>query len=188
MSFWIQTALDMKFDFDDPQVHLADVGLALARQCRFAGHCQRHYSVAEHSLLMASRFSSPRMALHMLLHDAHEAFMGDITAPMKAWLAGQTNGSSTEAFDLLEGRINKELYRDLGVPQPTVIEKKEIRTADLRMLATEKRDLFAIDPAWPVLKGYEPFLFSIPRQAPDPDDLADQWCDYVTRAAGQAKL
>ena len=68
-----------------------DIANSLANTCRFGGHTPTgcYYSVAEHSLLMAeyaSLYSGPHvleLRLACLLHDAAEAYIGDIRTPFK---------------------------------------------------------------------------------------------------------
>jgi len=76
------------FDFLDPwnsPFTVEDIAHGLAHVCRYAGQCDGFYSVAEHSMLVAD--IADEHPLQALLHDAAEAFMGDITRPLKQ-LAG----------------------------------------------------------------------------------------------------
>lgn len=68
-------------------IDLHDIAISLSRLPRFNGHlCGRHaYSVAQHSLTVARLLppgSDAKLRLAALLHDAHEAYVGDITRPM----------------------------------------------------------------------------------------------------------
>lgn len=91
---WMQTYSGRKFWPMDPraeEVHIEDIAHSLAMQCRYAGHCVRFYSVAEHSVLMARHLApkhGPYVALWALLHDASEAYLIDVPRPVKPYLAG----------------------------------------------------------------------------------------------------
>lgn len=82
---WIQTYGGGVFHILDPhqdEIHIKDIGHALAMQCRFTGHVRSFYSVAEHSVL-GSYLVPPAYALRFLLHDAPEAYIADINRPLK---------------------------------------------------------------------------------------------------------
>lgn len=67
------------------QIDLDDIALSLSRIPRFLGQTWRTISVLEHSLAV-SRMVPPRHRLAALLHDAREAYLGDITRPVIATL------------------------------------------------------------------------------------------------------
>ena len=71
------------FDLQPEDVDIRDIAHALARICRFGGHTVGFLSVAEHSLHVAYRCASAGYALEGLLHDASEAYLGDVPAPIK---------------------------------------------------------------------------------------------------------
>jgi hypothetical protein len=79
-------------DADPADIVLEDIAHALANICRFGGHVKRHYSVAEHSINVARLLSDwgygPHVALHGLMHDAAEAYLGDVVSPIKYDLFG----------------------------------------------------------------------------------------------------
>jgi len=64
------------------EVDLNDIAISLSRICRYNGHTVHHYSVAQHCVL-ASYLVEEKDALWALLHDAAEAYLGDIIAPVK---------------------------------------------------------------------------------------------------------
>src|SRR4051794_32839296 len=75
------------FDLSDPSSSaftIDDVAQGLANICRYAGHCTSFYSVAEHSLLVSE--TAHGFEFEGLLHDAAEAFLGDVTGPLKQML------------------------------------------------------------------------------------------------------
>ena len=82
---WTQTYTGIQFRPFNPlpeDVKIIDIAHALSMQCRFNGHIKRFYSVAEHSFLM-SYLVSPAAAPLALLHDAAEAYIGDMPSPLK---------------------------------------------------------------------------------------------------------
>lgn len=71
------------FLYPDPeQINLDDIARGLSRQARYSGQTIRPYTVAQHSLLVAS-LVAPEHRLYALLHDAPEAYLGDIPSPAK---------------------------------------------------------------------------------------------------------
>ena len=137
---WIQTYTGRRFDILDPRpedVCLEDIAHALSMQCRFNGHCREFYSVGEHSVRVA-RILPPELQAHGLLHDAAEAYIGDMVRPLKQLLP---------AFADVERNIMLTVnFRFFGCSYPTDAAKAEIKRADNTMLATEARDLMADPP------------------------------------------
>lgn len=88
-------------------IHIDDIAHALSLICRFGGQTDRFYSVAEHCIFVATiaeERHGPRTALWGLLHDAAEAYLGDIVSPLKR----------TDAFAgyrLAEYRFECEIWR-----------------------------------------------------------------------------
>jgi hypothetical protein len=86
---WMQTFTGRQYWPCDPrsaEVFIEDIAHSLSMQCRYAGHCISHYSVAEHSVHVArwlQRKYGPEMAIHGLLHDATEAYVVDVPRPLK---------------------------------------------------------------------------------------------------------
>ena len=71
-------------------VDIRDIAHALSMLCRANGHFQSFYSVGQHCINCAkeaaARGYSPRLQLACLLHDASEAYLSDVTRPVKAEL------------------------------------------------------------------------------------------------------
>jgi hypothetical protein len=87
---WIQTYTGKRFcptKFELADFDISDIANALARQCRYAGHCLRFYSVAEHCVHVCDK-ASPENQLAALMHDASEAYLVDIPRPIKPLLVG----------------------------------------------------------------------------------------------------
>lgn len=86
---WMQTFTGRQFWPLDPrpeEIHIEDIAHALSLQCRYAGHCRKFYSVAEHSVLLADHVDPP-YKLWALLHDAGETYVTDVIRPLKGSLA-----------------------------------------------------------------------------------------------------
>lgn len=87
---WTQTFTGQRFDTFDPkpmQFNIRDIAVALSRICRFNGHTKRHYSVAEHCILMATHLRNLDApishAYAALMHDLSEAYLPDMPGPIK---------------------------------------------------------------------------------------------------------
>ncbi|MFH1609224.1 MAG: phosphohydrolase [Candidatus Bipolaricaulota bacterium] len=133
--FWMQTWSGARFDpldqagLSSDQIRIDDIAVALSRTCRFRGHCLVWYSVAEHSLLVAS-VVPPRHALAALLHDAAEAYLGDVPAPFK-------RSGILASYGYLETEILRTIWRRWGVE----VEAEMLRVvaeADAAVLAAER--------------------------------------------------
>ena len=75
------------FDPDPDQLDAGDIARALANQCRFGGHCRVFYSVAQHSVIVSElveqRGGDAEDVFAALMHDATEAYLGDMPHPLK---------------------------------------------------------------------------------------------------------
>ena len=138
-------------------IHIDDIAHALSLVCRFGGHTQVHYSVAQHSLLVARilehRGAPVEAQLAGLLHDAHEAYIGDVPTPVKTALGS--------IWRDLEHEVEIVVRQALGIAQALVDWEDLVKHADLVALATERRDLMCFDAArnlpWGILGGVAPF-------------------------------
>lgn len=148
------------FDFIDPQpdqIDVEDLAWGQALTCRFGGQLKpgvEFYSVAQHARLVASVVPFEH-ALAALLHDAAEAYTGDMVGPLKQLCPD---------FKAHEKRIEAAIFARFGVPLPL---DPCVKQADLRLLRTEQRDLTAgAADNWNGLDAYEPLPEPIQPQSP----------------------
>lgn len=128
-------------------ISLADIASALSRLCRFTGHVNApFYSVAQHSCVVAD-LVAPEHRVHALLHDAHEAYIGDISSPMKAALRA-LDPNFPRALWMLEQRIINAIYESAGVARPSPGVGAIIKQADMIALAIEQRDIMRSKNDW----------------------------------------
>ena len=134
---WIQTYTGKQFwpiDARPEEVDIQDIAHSLSMLCRFNGHCNQFYSVAEHSV-HASHVTSPVHAAWGLLHDAAEAYLSDIPQPVKRELT---------LFHEFEERLLLVIAERFGLPADMPAEVKQV---DMLLLATEKAALMGKEPA-----------------------------------------
>lgn len=126
-------------------VTLEDLAWSLSRLARFNGGGSSTYplSVAQHSANVSAAVfgmtADRKLAAAALLHDAHEAALGDIVAPVKAALS--------PALQVLEGRLQATLLTRFGLV-PELARHPALHRADAEALATERRDLLP-ESVWP---------------------------------------
>lgn len=155
---WKQTYTGKRFVFSDPidpeSIGIEDIAHSLAMQCRFNGHCKTFYSVAEHSVVMSHFVSTKEAALYALLHDAAEAYIGDIITPLK-----------TDAMRAMEAKIIEAILDRFGI-RVSEITKAEVKKADLRMMVTEKEQLMRSGHNWEPLEGVRSYCTALQSWTP----------------------
>ena len=134
MPHWIETYSGNRFDFDalDANAYcIEDVAHALGNTCRFSGHVQRFYSVAEHSVHVANALPNDCKLLG-LLHDGSEAYMSDVCKPLKAMLG---------TYQDIEREVQCHVYHAFANRSPNAEEGALIHTADMGCLLAEAKHL-----------------------------------------------
>lgn len=135
------------FDASPSEVSIVDIARSLSRISRFLGHTSERYTVADHSLLVASLINGePILKLHGLLHDAAEAYGGDITKPHKANMAYIRNGEIVPIADI-EHEVLMAIYQALGINPPNQAEQAIIKEADDLAAVIEMISFFRGHPA-----------------------------------------
>lgn len=122
-------------NFTVEDVRLPDIAHALSCINRYTGHAVTPYSVAQHSV-MVSRLCEPEYALWGLLHDASEAYLGDVARPLKSLLP---------AYVELEHHVQRTIAKAFGLSWPM---PSGVKVADNRALIAEKRALMSVDHDW----------------------------------------
>lgn len=153
----IVTVSGNAFDFMAPETSdfsIEDIAHALSQVCRFAGHTQVFYSVAQHCVLV-SHLVPTGDAMAGLLHDAAEAFLGDVTRPLKAYLPD---------YRAIEQRVEAAVFGRFGLKSIP----PSVKLADRVALATEVRDLMPRSArAWDCLADVRASALKIVPLPPD---------------------
>ena len=140
---WIQTFTGRKFNPFLPresEIDIKDIIRSLRYTSRFNGHTIYFYSVLQHSLLVSDIIRHQGGGIEEqiwgLLHDAAEAYISDIPAPVKRNLFG---------VEEIENRILEEVAKkfELCFPVP-----RSVFYADEIALAIEKRDILPVNLEW----------------------------------------
>jgi hypothetical protein len=141
-----------------------DVAHALSHHCRFGGHSRVFYSVAQHSCVVADAVEraggTSEETLWALLHDATEAYLGDLPHPLKH------RSPLGVVYKEAEGRLQAAVAERFRLePEPPPAVKRFDRAA----LAAERRLLMVAvaDRHWPELGGVEPLEVEIEPWPPE---------------------
>lgn len=162
---WILTHKGHAFSFSklDSNVYdLDDIAHALSLTCRYGGMTDYHYSVAQHSCYLAEELfretGDPALALDGLMHDAEEAYMGDMKTPLKNMMPH---------FRVMSEEVDDRIrltFHPFGVPLKMQPLTKEY---DTRILLDEKYALLTSDgPAWELEKTNKPLGIVIQKWSP----------------------
>lgn len=107
------------------QILIEDIAHAQSLMTRANGHFPEFYSVAQHSIACGkealAREYSDRLVLACLLHDASEAYLSDITRPVKGELPG---------YRKIEKKLQTVIYQKFLGNLPTAVEQEQIKSVD----------------------------------------------------------
>jgi uncharacterized protein len=168
------------FDPDPDQLDAGDIARALANQCRFGGHSRVFYSVAQHSVIVSElveqRGGDAEDVFAALMHDASEAYLGDMPHPIKH------RSSLGAAFKAAEDHLEAALRERFGIKAHV----PEIKRADRALLATERRAFSGEGWHWPELEGVEPLELELTALAPDEaaQAFAQRYAELAARRSG----
>ena len=149
------------FDPDPSQLDADDIARALANVCRFGGHSRVFYSVAQHSVIVSElveqRGGDADDVFAALMHDASEAYLGDMPHPIKH------RSALGAAFREAEARL-EEAIRERFKIKPDV---PVVKIVDRALLATERRAFSSEAWHWPELEDVEPLDLELTAWSPD---------------------
>jgi 5'-deoxynucleotidase YfbR-like HD superfamily hydrolase len=124
---------------DPAAIHLSDIAHALSQMCRFGGHTARFYSVAEHCWHAADQALADGHGLEVqracLLHDATEAYLGDVVKPLKQFLPEYTQ---------IERAFEAVIRRRFGLTSDPSVWAV-VKEIDQALLIAERRAWFTAD-------------------------------------------
>lgn len=175
---WMQTSTGGQFWPLDPradEVDIVDIAYGLSKICRYGGHCIHFYSVAEHSVLVAQA-APPEHRKWALLHDASEAYLGDVIRPLKRFIPGYADIEATVM------RVIAQRY-GLSYPMPS-----EIKAIDNNIILDEMAQIMAPPPVpWNTQAhrglGNEPLGVEI--QCWRPERAAEKFLELFVELGGE---
>ncbi len=164
---WITTYTGKQFDISDPQpdqIDIEDIAISLSRTVRFRGMTILPYYVAHHCVL-ATYLLAPEYRLWGLLHDAAEAYMGDMPKPLKTHL--------DSGYVAIEQRVMRVVAEKFGLEWPM---PDQVKLVDRILLVTEAERLMKHNPEdWHMELGVDPDM-SLPILPLDSDRA---YCEFM---------
>jgi hypothetical protein len=136
-------------------INIGDIAHALAAVSRFGGHTSSPYSVGQHCHIASQILEGtggPKAALYGLLHDASEAYLGDVPRPLK-------HLPEFQAYRAAEARLQGAIYIVFGLSRHD--EPDNLKLVDRRLLRTEQASLMPPALLCEDRNDVEPFSFGI---------------------------
>lgn len=116
-------------------VPIEDIAHALAMNCRFNGHLDQFYSVAQHSVIVSMLVPSEHR-MTALLHDVSEAFVPDMPRPFKKFITG---------FEEYEDKIQRAVAKCYGTVYPL---PETVKYVDKNIVRDEAEAMYRLPPTW----------------------------------------
>lgn len=163
-------------DLRPEDIDIRDIAHALACCNRFAGHCKRPISVAQHSVYVSRlcRDEPNGAGLQGLLHDASEAYLGDVTKWLKATIPF---AAYRQAEDLIERQIYEKFQCELTM-------LPAVASADKLMLRFEGEMAFG----YKMWKQWTEQLLNYPLITPEENVRIGGWKPWSWRASEEMFL
>lgn len=152
MSF-METNSGKKFEFNnikEDAIVIEDIAEQISKLCRFNGACRGFYSVAEHSVIL-SKCVPVEYQLHALLHDATEAYVGDVISPVKREF------TSIKEY---ENKLLPIIFNALGVKYDHMLMDM-VHYADIKLLVTEKRQIMPNRYSYGDMEDHESYKIKV---------------------------
>ena len=155
------------FDLRVQDINRHDIAIGLANTCRWGGQTRRWFSVAQHSVWAAwvadQLCFDGNISTYALLHDAHEAYMGDIIQPNRKRLLVQERGLVRASFESKESNAFRVILDSFELPYPTEAQRALIEICDRVSQLVELDAIFRGESDWvkPIREQYGCYLDSV---------------------------
>lgn len=127
-------------DLTHEMINLEDISTSLSHICRYNGHVPHFYSVAEHSVLVANWLEDnghdPKTILTGLLHDASEAYVGDMVRPLKRH--EEYGAAHQRAEEKIAEKISIKYGAHFPFPEPVHEADKQVYYWEVENIRTGK--------------------------------------------------
>jgi len=138
METWIRTYTGKRFDVFNIKLEdmcIEDIAHSLSMQCRYNGHVSEFYSVAQHCVIVSRLCAAKGLGLQGLLHDASEAYVGDVVGPIKQTLVN---------YIVVEELVHRAVEKKFGLDELT-LDHAHVKLMDKSILAPETTALMPPD-------------------------------------------
>ncbi len=155
------------------QIRIRDIARGLSTSMRYRGHTVRPYSVAEHSVIL-SLIVPQIYARQALMHDASEAYLGDVLRPLKYM-------PFMAPFRVMELGLDAIVRERFGIVS-TFDSRTTIKSLELRLVSTEITQLISPDVGLDLNSVYSQFGQPLDLEIPCLS-IQDAECLFVSRFA-----